>query len=82
MHKIVFMRYTRVPEIRGMNKDESNITVGSDDGKSFLQVSLTIAVCQAPEAHFNLQEIVSLTRTSEIVDYTFVGDWEVLNLMT
>ncbi len=30
--------------------------------------TMLLAVCQAPETHLNLQEIVSLTKINEIVD--------------
>ncbi len=42
---------------------------------------MLFAVCQAPEAHFNLQEIVSLTKLNEVVDYTFAGDLKMSNLI-
>ncbi len=44
--------------------------------------ALLLAVCPAPETHFNLQEIVSLMKINEMVDYTFAGDLNMLNLMT
>ncbi len=44
--------------------------------------TMLLAVCQVPETHFNLQEIVPLTKINEVVDCTFAGDLEMLNFIT
>ncbi len=43
---------------------------------------MLLAVCQTPETHLNLLEIVSLTKIKYIMDYTITDDLKVLNLMT
>ncbi len=42
---------------------------------------ILLAVCQAAEAHFNLQEIVCLTKIKKIVDYTFACVLKMLNIV-
>ncbi len=49
------------------------ISEGGGPTSCYERIRKTANRKQAPETHFNLQEIASLTKINEIVDYTFAG---------
>ncbi len=44
--------------------------------------ALTIALCQAQESFYNVEELIRLTKLSEFSPFTFSGDLKMINLVT